>query len=173
MSSMSNITLPSMSLPLENLNKTLIIQEFFIFNKSGVCLYHLDLQEGPNIQNKALFAGDKTNLDRYKLIFGLLFSMKSFIKNVSPDKSKDMFKSFFNTNYKLHYYEFLNGLRFIVFSIPMKLDLSNYLKEIYSAYYVNFISKNVFANKDEQIKSEIFSDLVSGYLTNLNQILVL
>jgi len=98
--------------------------------------------------------------------------MKSFIKNISPNKNLDQLKSFYNSNYKLHYVEFLNGLRFIALTIPMKLDLSFYLKEIYSAYYVNFISKNVFVNKDGQFKSEVFSELVSTYLSNLNQTMV-
>lgn len=163
----------TLNIPTTNTPNTLIIKEFFIFNKNGVCLYHLDLQDGQNIQNKALNSSDKTNVDRYKLIYGLLFSMKSFFKNISPNKNLDKFKSFFNLNYKLHYLEFLNGLRFILLSVPMKYDLSSYLKEIYSAYYVNFISKNVFVNKDEPFKSEIFSELVSNYFLNvINQLIV-
>jgi len=146
------------------------ILEFLIFNRSGVCLLHLDLQdELSNIFNRALtMDSDRKNEHRYKLIFGLLFSMKSFVKNISPNKTFDFFKSFTTQNYKLHYVEFLNGLRFVVLTTPTKLDMTQYLKEIFSAYYVNFISKNIFINKDEPIKNEIFLELVTNYLNNLN-----
>jgi hypothetical protein len=146
------------------------ILEFFIFNRNGICLTHLDLQEDPLIpNNRALnLMTDKKNENRYKLIFGLLFSMKSFIKNVSPNKSTDFFKCFLTSTYKLHYLEFLNGLRFVIISTPTKLDFSAYLKEIYSAYFVNFISKNIFINKEEPIKNEIFLESVTNYLNSIN-----
>ncbi len=146
------------------------ILEFFIFNRNGICLTHLDLQEDPLIPtNKALnLMTDKKNENRYKLIFGLLFSMKSFIKNISSNKSTDFFKSFLTSTYKLHYVEFLNGLRFVVLSSPTKSDFSTYLKEIYSAYYVNFISKNIFVGKEDPIKNEIFLELVMNYLNSIN-----
>lgn len=149
---------------------TMHILEFFIFNRMGQCLVHLDFQEDQLItSNKALNLNtDKKNENRYKLIFGLLFSMKSFVKNISPNKNFDFFKSFQTSNFKLHYVEFLNGLRFAITSTPIKMDLSQYLKDIYSAYYVNFVSKNILMKKDEPIKNELFLELVSNYLSNLN-----
>ncbi len=148
----------------------LTIYEFFLFNRSGVCLVHLDLQEDTNgAVNRVLNSdNDRKNENRYKLIFGVLFSMKSFTKNISPNKSFDFFKSFITPSYKLHYVEFLNGLRFVLISAPIKQDLSIYLKDIYSAFYVNFISKNVLINKDEPIKNEIFLELVYNFLNNIN-----
>lgn len=153
-------------------NKIIQVMEFFIFNRSGVCLMHLDLQdEQIVISNKATSVStDRNNENRYKLIFGLLFSMKSFVKNLSPNKTNDFFKSFTTVNYKLHFVEFLNGLRFVVITTPTKTDYGMYLKEIYQSFYVNFITKNIFLNKDEPIKSEIFLELVTNYLTNLNQV---
>lgn len=146
------------------------IYEFFIFNRSGVCLTHLDFQEERMIPfNKALnIMTDKKSENRYKLIFGLLFSMKSFIKNISPNKTSDFFKCFSTSNYKLHYIEFLNGLRFIILSSPTKIDLSPILREIYSAFYVNFISNNIFLNKNEPIKNEIFLELVTNYINSIS-----
>jgi hypothetical protein len=111
---------------------------------------------------------DKNIENRYKLIFGLLFSMKSFVKNISPNKNFDFFKSFLTSNYKIHYVEFLNGLRFVIISTPIKMDLSQTLKDIYAAFFVNFISKNILINKEEQINNELFIELVSSYLNSLN-----
>lgn len=154
-------------------DNNLHILEFFIFNRSGVCILHLDFQDDQLAPtNKALsMTNERQTENRYKLIFGLLFSMKSFVKNISPNKSLDFFKNFSTSNFKLHYLELLNGLRFIILSTPMKMDLSQYLKDIYSAYYVNFISKNIMINKEKPIKNELFLELVSAYLTNLNSCL--
>jgi hypothetical protein len=152
-----------MSLNKEN-NITQIIQEFFIFNRNGVCVLHIDLHdEQSGYFNKATsFTQDKE--DRYKLIFGLLFSMKSFVKNLSPRKNEDFLKSYSTNSYKLHYLELLNGLRFVLLTKPIKQELTNLLKELYSSLYVTFISKNIFNNKDEAIKNEIFLELVYNYL---------
>jgi len=148
------------------------ILEFFIFNRSGTCLLHLDFQNDQNkIVNKALeFEKDKTNEHRYKLIFGLLFSMKSLVKNVSPNRTVDYFKSFSTSIYKLHYAEFLNGVRFICISNLIKGDLTSNLREIFSAFYVNFVSKNILMNKDEPFKNELFIELTSNYLNSLNSV---
>jgi hypothetical protein len=156
---------------IQTSNKLQIL-EFFIFNRSGICLLHLDFQNNQNlIVNKALESdGDKANEHRYKLIFGLLFSMKSLVKNVSPNKSVDYFKSFSTSNYKLHYAEFLNGIRFVCITTLIKGDLNANLKEIFSAFYVNFVSKNILMNKEEPFKNELFIELTYNYLNNLNSI---
>jgi hypothetical protein len=154
----------------DNINNSIItanhIHEFFIFNRMGVCLLHIDLQEEQFNPNNKATSMTKEKEDRYKLIFGLLFSMKSFIKNLSTRKNEDSLKAYSTNSYKLHYLELLNGLRFLLLTKPMKQDLNNLLKEIYSSLYVTFISKNIFMEKDEPIKNEIFLELVYSYLNS-------
>jgi hypothetical protein len=94
--------------------------------------------------------------------------MKSFVKNISPNRNMDFFKSFVTSNFKLHYVEFLNGLRFIITSTAIKADLPQAIKDIYAAFYVNFISKNILINKEEPINNDLFMELVSNYLNSLN-----
>ena len=55
------------------------IIEFFIFHRNGTCLCHLDKFEEQNqIINKVINASsNKETQHRYKLIYGVLFSMKS------------------------------------------------------------------------------------------------
>lgn len=143
------------------------IYEFFIFNRQGICILHIDMQDS-NVVNLALKASVEKNLsNRYKLIFGLLFSMKLFVKSVSSNKQTDYLKSFVTKCYKLHYEEFLNGLRFVMLTSICKEEMNSYMKEIFMAYYVNFISKNMFIEKDTPIKSDIFCEMVRKYLYNL------
>ncbi len=149
-------------------NAKMQIFEFFIFNRNGVCLLHIDFQEeNTNAKNKVLQI-NRENENRYKLIFGLIFSMKSFVKTLSPNGNVDFFKNFLTSSYKLNYVEFLNGFRFVLFTNPLKMDLSSNLKEIFNVFYVNLISKNIFINKDEVIKNDLFIDSVYAYLNNLN-----
>lgn len=151
-----------------NSNTKMQIFEFFIFNRNGVCLLHIDFQdETLSAKNKAQQV-NRENENRYKLIFGLIFSMKSFVKNLSPIGNVDFFKNFSTSNFKLNYVEFLNGFRFVLFTSPLKMDLSSYLKEIFSVYYVNLISKNILLNKDDVIKNDLFIESVYAYLSNLN-----
>lgn len=152
------------------------IIEFFIFHRNSTCLLHLEPQEDKNlISNKAITASsNKENEHRYKLLFGLLFSMRSFVKQVSPDNgkndpNKDALKSFSTANYKVHYEEFLNGLRFIIITTPMKSYLGDAMRTIFQNFYTTLISKNVFANPEEQIKNEVFMELVNSYLITLNK----
>ena len=154
-----------------NLNPKMQIYEFFLFNRSGVCLLHIDFQEETlSIKNKAL-QNNRDNENRHKLIFGLIFSMKSFIKTLSPIGNLDFFKNYSTSNYKLHYVEFLNGVRFVLLTSQIKMDLSPNLKDIFNIYYVNLISKNILINKDEIMKNDLFIESVYLYLNNLNGLL--
>lgn len=151
-----------------NISNTNNIHEFFIFNRSGVCIFHLDFQDKTIINKSISF--DKMIEHRYKLIFGLLFSMKSFVKNLSPVKAVDILKSFITINYKLHYVDFVNGLRFVMISAPLRTDFSSQLKEIFSIFYVNLISKNISINKEEPLKNELFLEGVHCFLNSFNLI---
>lgn len=167
-------------------NQKQIIHEFFIFNRLGACLYHIDIdqtaknyaelqsnQESYSPHNKAIDVFTDPKLEnRYKLIFGLLFSIKSFVKNVSPNKGQDYLKTYSTRKYKLHFVEFMTGIRFILLTTPIKGDLTTQLKDLFKGLYVNFVSKNVFTEKDEIIKNEIFSQLIYNYFQELNETLI-
>ena len=149
------------------------IIEFMIFHRNSTCLLHIEPNEDRNlVTNKAITASsNKENEHRYKLLFGLLFSMRSFVKQVSPPNCTDGLKSFSTPAYKVHYEEFLNGLRFVLITVPMKKDLGDEMRKIFENFYTTMISKNVFTNTDEQIKNEIFIDMVNNYLITLNKII--
>ena len=159
-----------MTLPIQN-QKYPKILEFLIFHRNGTCLCYLDSFEEnkKSITNKVFTSSaNKENEHRYKLIYGMLFSMKSFVKTLSPIKTKDYLKNFSTSNYKLHYLEFLNGLRFIFISTPSNFDLSKYLKDIHKYFYTPLISKNIFFGQEDQIKNEVFLEKVYNYICAIN-----
>ena len=159
-----------MSLPNQNQRYPKIL-EFLIFHRNGTCLCDLDTFEEnkKSITNKVFTSSaNKENEHRYKLIYGMLFSMKSFVKTLSPIKAKDYLKTFSTSNYKLHYTEFLNGLRFIFISTPSNNDLNDYLRKIHNLFYTPLISKNIFSEQEEQIKNEVFLEKVYNYICAIN-----
>ena len=159
-------------------NNNLLVKEFFIFNRNNTCLLHLDFLEINSIdnnsdgqfilQNKAVNqASDKKLENRYKLIYGLLFSMRTFVKKVSINKDNEVFKNFSTSDYKLHYLELINGLRFILITTPTKASYINNLKEIFRFYYNPLISNNSFVDKDAYITSDVFINSSVKYLKTL------
>ena len=151
------------------------ILEFLIFHRNGTCLCDLDSFDENNqvtVTNKVFTSSaNKENEHRYKLIYGMLFSMKSFVKTLSPTKNQDSLRSFNTSNYKLHYIEFINGLRFIFISTPTNIDLGDELRNIHRLFYTPLISKNVFNSQEEQIKNEVFLEKVYNYISKLNSVL--
>ena len=119
------------------------ILEFLIFHRNGTCLCDLDSFDENNqvtVTNKVFTSSaNKENEHRYKLIYGMLFSMKSFVKTLSPTKNQDSLKSFNTSNYKLHYIEFINGLRFIFISTPSNIDLGDELRNIHRLFLKMFL----------------------------------
>ena len=157
------------------MSKNTKVLEFLIFHRNGTCLCDLDNfdeNNKMNITNKVFTASaNKENEHRYKLIYGMLFSMKSFVKTLSPLKAKDYLKSFSTSNYKLYYTEFLNGLRFIFITTPTTpatMECNEELRNIHKYFYTPLISKNIFSEQEEQIKNELFLEKVYLYICRLN-----
>ena len=153
-------------------SKNTKVLEFLIFHRNGTCLCDLDnFEENSkiNITNKVFTSSaNKENEHRYKLLYGMLFSMKSFVKTLSPLKAKDSLKSFSTSNYKLHYTEFLNGLRFIFITTPSSMEFNEELRNIHKLFYTPLISKNIFNGQEEQIKNEVFLEKVYQYICKIN-----
>ncbi len=147
------------------------ILEFFIFHRNGTCICHIDKIDNQDVViNKAINpSSNKESEHRYKLLYGMLFSMKSFVKTLSPIKSADCLRSFSTSNYKLHYAEFINGLRFVCLSTPTSNDYSDELRKIHKLFYTTLIANNMFINTEEQIKNDIFLEQVNNYLAMINQ----
>lgn len=90
--------------------------EFLIFNRTGACLFHADLS------TKKVNEIDKTIVDKEKLIFGLMWGLKSFSSKISPEPLITTFRNFSTPMYKLHIYELPTGIKFVLITSPDKID---------------------------------------------------
>ena len=128
-----------------------------IFTRKGECIFHLDLTEKLDLDNLVKISARK------KLIFGLLLSLSSYVKMLSANE----FKSYTTDRYKLHTYELLTGVKFVIISSPkVTQDLTQVLKDIYVNLYIPFLSKNIAYKLGSQIKCKYFKESIISELTN-------
>ncbi|XP_070537796.1 trafficking protein particle complex subunit 1-like [Ptychodera flava] len=135
------------------------IYNIYIFDRNGTCLYYYEW-------NRKKQAG-MSKEEEFKLMYGMIFSMKSFISRMSPTDYKDGFLNFKTNKYKLHFYETPSGLKFI-----MNTDLSvgntrDVLHQIFSQIYIEFVVKNPMCRLGEPITSELFRHKLDNFVRGL------
>ena len=96
-----------------------------IFNKTGLCLYHHDIakskREGTLRGLIDIDRTDKKHDEQEKLVFGLIWSLKSFASTVacdSPNQPSNAFKNFSTSQYSLHFFEVPTGLKIALLTNP-------------------------------------------------------
>lgn len=64
-------------------------------------------------------------------MYGMLFSIKSFVNKISPLDSKDGFQYYKTSKYTLHYYETPTGLKFVLNTDNTGVDIKSLLQQLY------------------------------------------
>ncbi|KAG4987599.1 hypothetical protein JHK85_030582 [Glycine max] len=118
----------------------------YVFNRNGVCLLYREW-------NRPLRTLDAQQ--DQKLMFGLLFSLKSLTAKMDPTSAVEKgnlgmpqlpgqgcsFHSFRTNTYKLSFMESPSGIKIILVTHPRTGDLRESLKYIYNLY-VEYVVKN-------------------------------
>lgn len=132
------------------------VYNLYIFDRNGTCLYYTEW----NRRKQSGMSKD----EEFKLMYGLVFSMKSFCSRISPLDQKEGFDNLRTNKYKLHFYETPSGLKFIMntdLSIPSIRDI---LHQIYSQIYVEYVVKNPLCLLSEPISSELFKTKLDDFV---------
>ncbi|KAF9341731.1 TRAPP subunit bet5 [Linnemannia elongata] len=79
-----------------------------------------------------------------KLVYGVVYSLRNLVKKLGKN-SQDGFIAYRTSHYKLHYYETLTGLKFVINSDPNVESLQQALRQIYTQIYVELVVKNPLA----------------------------
>ncbi|GJJ75656.1 trafficking protein particle complex subunit 1 [Entomortierella parvispora] len=83
-----------------------------------------------------------------KLVYGVVYSLRNLVKKLG--RSQDGFIAYKTSHYKLHYYETLTGLKFVLNSDPGVESLQAALRQIYTQIYVELVVKNPLARASLQ-----------------------
>ena len=140
-----------------------VVQEFFIFERQGACLFHLDFGNPSNLLPDVQ---DDRNQARYKLVIGLLFSLKSFTRLIHG-KFFHGFRSYSTIRYKLHFLELPSGVKFVLLTSPIKQDFASKLLELYTQLYVPLVVRNVLHTPGTSIECALFIKYVKTFLEHL------
>ncbi|XP_076435800.1 trafficking protein particle complex subunit 1-like isoform X2 [Babylonia areolata] len=125
------------------------VYDFYLFDRNGNCLYYAEWnrKHQPGISKE----------EEFKLMYGMIFSIKSFINRISPKDVK----------YKLHFYETPSGLKFIMNTDLNVGNIRDVLQQMFSSIYVEYVVKNPLTELGEPITSELFRTKMDDYVRGL------
>nr|XP_027110190.1 trafficking protein particle complex subunit 1-like isoform X1 [Coffea arabica]XP_027110191.1 trafficking protein particle complex subunit 1-like isoform X1 [Coffea arabica]XP_027110192.1 trafficking protein particle complex subunit 1-like isoform X1 [Coffea arabica] len=142
----------------------------YVFNRNGVCLLYREW----NRPLKTL-----SPQQDHKLMFGLLFSLKSLTAKMDPTSADKgnlgvpqlpgqgcSFHSFRTNTYKLSFMESPSGIKIILVTHPRTGDLRESLKYIYNLY-VEYVVKNPLYSPGNPIRSDLFNSTLDQYVRGL------
>ncbi|KAJ1529554.1 hypothetical protein ONE63_006326 [Megalurothrips usitatus] len=128
------------------------IHNFYMFDRYGQLLFYTEWNR--------LRQSGITREEEAKLMYGMLFSIKSFVSRISPlDSSpglREGFHCYRTSKYALHYLETPTGLKLVLNTDNAAVNVHELLQQIYSQVYVEYVVKNPLCNLTEPIKSDLF-----------------
>jgi len=132
------------------------IHNLYIFNRNGTLLYYCEWNR--------LKQSGITREEEAKLMYGMLFSIKSFVTKISPLDTNKGFLCYKTSKYALHYFETPTGLKFVLNTDINAQNVRDLLKEMYTQVYVEYIVKNPVVNLNEPITSELFKQKLDTFI---------
>ncbi|CAN8178542.1 unnamed protein product [Coccothraustes coccothraustes] len=135
------------------------IHNLYIFERGGRCLFYSEWhrRRGPGISQE----------EEFKLMFGMLFSLRSFVAKMSPTDMRDGFVAFQTSRYRLHYLETPSGLR-----LALNTDLAvgsarDALQHIYGNLFVELVVKNPLCPPRAPVQSLLFRQRLDAFVRSL------
>ena len=153
-----NIVFPRPDTALQGLRMT--IYNIYVFSKDGACIFHHEW-------NKKKGTG-MAKEEEYKLMYGMVYSIKSFASRMSPNSYKDGFLGYKTSTYYLHCLETPSGVKMVLNTDPSPPpNVHAHLQHIYSHVYVQHAVKNPLVQLNQWIDSELFMSELDKYVRGL------
>ena len=149
--------------------KMALVYNFYIFDRHGECLFFREWN-APKGPPKHGYVEDQ------KLLFGLLFSLKQFVQNLSLRESPDPMQQLETRRTRLHIFETATGLRFVINTSKTLTNLQRPLRKIYTTLYVPHVKKNglhpvgVGGPSGQRIVSQKFTKDLDNYINKIMKV---
>ncbi|KAK3095874.1 hypothetical protein FSP39_020179 [Pinctada imbricata] len=135
------------------------VYSLYVFDRTGTCLYYTEW----NRKKHSDIARD----EEFKLMYGMIYSIKSFVNRISPTDLKDGFLNFKTNRYKLNFYETASGMKFIMTTDLTVGNIRDVLHQIYSNIYLEYVVRNPLCELGQPISSELFHTKLDEYVRGL------
>ncbi|XP_066252306.1 trafficking protein particle complex subunit 1 [Euwallacea similis] len=132
------------------------VHNIYIFDRLGTLLYYQEW-------NRSKHSGI-TRDEEAKLMYGMIFSLKSFVNKISPTDTKEGFLFYKTSKYTLHYLETPSGLKFILNTDNHSQGVRDLLHQIYKEIFVEYVVKNPLCSLSQPIQSELFKTKLDAYI---------
>lgn len=144
-----------------------MIYNLYIFDKYGTLLYYGEWnrlkQSGITKDEVSIL---KANLNttlitviprkqEAKLMYGMLFSLKSFVNKISPIDPKEGFLYYKTNKYALHFVEVSSGLKFVLNTDTTATGIKEFLLQLYSKVSGLFQQGEMVSCSMNQILSDL------------------
>ncbi|KAK6362089.1 TRAPP subunit bet5 [Orbilia blumenaviensis] len=169
----------------------MVVYSFFIFDRHCECIYIRQwlnatssatqpLSRPVTASSAATVAtsvvekqapGNRLSMaEQAKLVFGVIFSLRNMVKKLcGPD---DSFLCYRTGHYKLHYYETLSSLRFVMLTDIRTESLKSSLHQIYVNLYVEYVVKNPLSPIEhtggEGVNNELFELGIDSFVRTID-----
>lgn len=138
------------------------IYNLYIFNSGGQCIYYWEWNR-TSVSNL-------TQDEEFKLMFGMIYSIKSFINRLSHVDGDNQLFSYATNKHRMHFLETPTKLKFVL-NTDLQTDsqkVREVLNEIYANYYIEYVIKNPFCDpKALSIDSNLFTKQLREYISSL------
>ena len=137
------------------------VYNMYIFNKDGDCIFYREWNRKKHTR--------MSKEEEFKLMYGMLFSIKSFIvPRMSPEGPKDGFIGYKTSSYHLHFLETPSSLKIVMNTDPNNTSaVRKHLEVIYGTIFVQYVAKNPLIKVHETIDSELFANKLDEYVRSL------
>lgn len=122
------------------------IYSFWIFDKHCNCIFNREWTLTSNSSSGTV--NSKQNEETSKLLYGMIFSLRSITQKLSKGAVKNDIRSISTGKYRVHTYCTASGLWFVLTTDFRQQSYSHVLQYIYSHIYVKYVTHNILSPYD-------------------------